>query len=196
MSTFGSHFRVTTYGESHCASVGCIVDGVPPGMALQEQDIQTQLSRRRPGQSALTTPVSVSEWYRLCDERRPSSDQILSLRSEMRRTRSRFNPASRRVSRLELRSRCSFATKINDPMTTPTKPSMHFPGQVTPTSPTSKNTASKRRAVVVGAVLVRQLVSLPYIPSIDLQPLTRSPSRRPSRSWRTGRKVPQGGVRH
>ncbi|EST06032.1 Chorismate synthase [Kalmanozyma brasiliensis GHG001] len=56
MSTFGSHFRVTTYGESHCASVGCIVDGVPPGMALDPQDIQTQLSRRRPGQSNLTTP--------------------------------------------------------------------------------------------------------------------------------------------
>ncbi|KAG0643613.1 chorismate synthase [Tuber brumale] len=56
MSTFGSQFRVTTYGESHCRSVGCIVDGVPPGMPLSEADIQTQLSRRRPGQSALTTP--------------------------------------------------------------------------------------------------------------------------------------------
>lgn len=56
MSTFGSHFRVTTYGESHCSSVGCIVDGVPPGMALKPEDIQVQLTRRRPGQSDLTTP--------------------------------------------------------------------------------------------------------------------------------------------
>ncbi|CAD6926964.1 unnamed protein product [Tilletia caries] len=56
MSTFGSHFRVTTYGESHCASVGCIVDGCPPGMALSDDDVQVQLSRRRPGQSNLTTP--------------------------------------------------------------------------------------------------------------------------------------------
>jgi len=56
MSTFGSHFRVTTYGESHCRSVGCIIDGVPPGLPLVEADIQPQLSRRRPGQSALTTP--------------------------------------------------------------------------------------------------------------------------------------------
>lgn len=56
MSTFGQFFRVTTYGESHCASVGCIVDGVPPGMALSEKDVQVQLSRRRPGQSNLTTP--------------------------------------------------------------------------------------------------------------------------------------------
>jgi hypothetical protein len=56
MSTFGSAFRVTTYGESHCRSVGCIVDGVPPGMPLSEADIQPQMTRRRPGQSALTTP--------------------------------------------------------------------------------------------------------------------------------------------
>lgn len=56
MSTFGRVFRVTTYGESHCPSVGAIVDGVPPGMQLVEADIQTQLTRRRPGQSNLTTP--------------------------------------------------------------------------------------------------------------------------------------------
>ncbi|KAJ6020909.1 hypothetical protein N7540_006413 [Penicillium herquei] len=56
MSTWGEHFRVTTYGESHCRSVGCIVDGCPPGMQLTEGDIQPQMTRRRPGQSALTTP--------------------------------------------------------------------------------------------------------------------------------------------
>jgi chorismate synthase len=46
----------TSYGESHCRSVGCIIDGVPPGMELTEDDIQPQMTRRRPGQSALTTP--------------------------------------------------------------------------------------------------------------------------------------------
>ncbi|KAF6834421.1 chorismate synthase [Colletotrichum musicola] len=56
MSTFGNYFKVTTYGESHGKSVGVIVDGVPPGMALTESDIQPQLNRRRPGQSAITTP--------------------------------------------------------------------------------------------------------------------------------------------
>lgn len=56
MSIFGHTFRVTTYGESHCRSVGCIVDGVPPGLPLTEDDIQPQMTRRRPGQSALTTP--------------------------------------------------------------------------------------------------------------------------------------------
>ncbi|ODV84424.1 hypothetical protein CANARDRAFT_8774 [[Candida] arabinofermentans NRRL YB-2248] len=56
MSTFGTIFKVTTYGESHCRSVGCIVDGIPPNMSLTEADIQPQLTRRRPGQSKLTTP--------------------------------------------------------------------------------------------------------------------------------------------
>ncbi|KDQ54967.1 hypothetical protein JAAARDRAFT_134565 [Jaapia argillacea MUCL 33604] len=56
MSTFGTLFKVTTYGESHCASVGVIVDGCPPGLQLSPKDIQIQLSRRRPGQSNLTTP--------------------------------------------------------------------------------------------------------------------------------------------
>jgi len=56
MSTFGTLFRVTTYGESHCSSVGAIIDGCPPGLPLTPQDVQTQLSRRRPGQSNLTTP--------------------------------------------------------------------------------------------------------------------------------------------
>ncbi|KAI9334587.1 chorismate synthase [Obelidium mucronatum] len=56
MSTFGSLYRVTTFGESHCKAVGVIIDGCPPGLPLTEADVQPQLSRRRPGQSDLTTP--------------------------------------------------------------------------------------------------------------------------------------------
>ncbi|OQR83559.1 chorismate synthase [Achlya hypogyna] len=56
MSSFGRLFRVTTFGESHCKGVGAIIDGVPPGLELTEADIQPQLTRRRPGQSKLTTP--------------------------------------------------------------------------------------------------------------------------------------------
>lgn len=56
MSSFGSIFKVTTFGESHCKGVGCIVENCPPGLPLKESDIQTQLTRRRPGQSDLTTP--------------------------------------------------------------------------------------------------------------------------------------------
>lgn len=55
-STFGTLFRTTTFGESHGKSVGAIVDGCPANLPLTEADIQPQLNRRRPGQSALTTP--------------------------------------------------------------------------------------------------------------------------------------------
>jgi chorismate synthase len=54
-STFGTVFKVTTFGESHCAGVGAVVDGCPPRLPLTEADIQRQLDRRRPGQSRLTT---------------------------------------------------------------------------------------------------------------------------------------------
>lgn len=54
-STFGTTFRVTTFGESHCKGVGAVIDGCPPGLELGEADIQPQLDRRRPGQSKLTT---------------------------------------------------------------------------------------------------------------------------------------------
>ena len=55
-SVFGTIFRVSTFGESHCAAVGAIVDGCPPGLELSEADLQPQLDRRRPGQSELATP--------------------------------------------------------------------------------------------------------------------------------------------
>jgi chorismate synthase len=60
-SSFGTVFRVTTFGESHCKGVGAIVDGVPARMALSEEDLQPQLDRRRPGQSNLTTPRKESD---------------------------------------------------------------------------------------------------------------------------------------
>ncbi|KAI9030392.1 chorismate synthase [Hyaloraphidium curvatum] len=56
MSSFGNIYRAHTFGESHCKAVGVVVDGVPPGLPLTEADIQPMLSRRRPGQSKLTTP--------------------------------------------------------------------------------------------------------------------------------------------
>ncbi len=54
-STFGRLFRVSTFGESHCRGVGAVIDGCPPGLKLSENDIQPQLDRRRPGQSAVAT---------------------------------------------------------------------------------------------------------------------------------------------
>ena len=54
-NTFGSLFRVTTFGESHGPAIGCIVDGVPPNIDLAEEDIQLYLDRRRPGQTRHTS---------------------------------------------------------------------------------------------------------------------------------------------
>ncbi len=54
-NTFGQIFKVTTFGESHGPAIGCVIDGVPPGLALSEPDIQHDLDRRRPGQSKITT---------------------------------------------------------------------------------------------------------------------------------------------
>ena len=50
-NSFGHLFRVTTFGESHGPSIGCVVDGCPPNLPLTEADIQRELDRRRPGQS-------------------------------------------------------------------------------------------------------------------------------------------------
>lgn len=55
-STYGNNFRVTTFGESHGKGVGCVIDGVPPRLAITEDEIQLELDRRKPGQSIITTP--------------------------------------------------------------------------------------------------------------------------------------------
>jgi chorismate synthase len=55
VNTFGTLFRLTTFGESHGPAMGAVVDGCPAGVVLTQQAIQSALDRRRPGQSALTT---------------------------------------------------------------------------------------------------------------------------------------------
>ncbi|MGI9135183.1 MAG: chorismate synthase [Rhodoferax sp.] len=54
-NTFGNLFAVTNFGESHGPAIGCVIDGCPPGLALCEADIQTDLDRRRPGTSRHVT---------------------------------------------------------------------------------------------------------------------------------------------
>ena len=54
-NSFGRLFRFTTWGESHGPAIGCVIDGCPPGIAIEESDIQKELERRRPGQSRFTT---------------------------------------------------------------------------------------------------------------------------------------------
>lgn len=55
-STFGTTFKITTWGESHGKGIGVVIDGCPAGLPLCEEDIQIYLNRRKPGQSRFTTP--------------------------------------------------------------------------------------------------------------------------------------------
>ncbi len=75
-NTFGRLFTVTTFGESHGAALGAVIDGCPPGLPLTEADIQGCLDRRRPGQSRFTTQRAEPDQVRIVsgvfsDERRP-----------------------------------------------------------------------------------------------------------------------------
>ncbi|MGN0430982.1 MAG: chorismate synthase [Lachnospiraceae bacterium] len=55
-STYGTIFKITTWGESHGKALGVVIDGCPAGLALSEADIQIYLNRRKPGQSSISTP--------------------------------------------------------------------------------------------------------------------------------------------
>ena len=66
-NTFGTLFRVTSFGESHGPAIGCVIDGCPPGLTLGETDIQFELDRRKPGTSRHVT-----------QRREPDSVEILS----------------------------------------------------------------------------------------------------------------------
>ena len=55
-STFGTLFSITTFGESHGEALGVVIDGCPAGLTLTPLDIQAFLDRRKPGQSAISTP--------------------------------------------------------------------------------------------------------------------------------------------
>ena len=60
-STFGTIFKITTWGESHGKALGVVIDGCPSGLALTAADIQPFLDRRKPGQSSISTPRKESD---------------------------------------------------------------------------------------------------------------------------------------
>lgn len=64
-NTFGNIFRLTTFGESHGEAVGGIVDGMIPGLEIDVDYIQSELNRRRPGQSKITTPRNEKDQVQL-----------------------------------------------------------------------------------------------------------------------------------
>ncbi len=60
-SSFGTLFRISTFGESHGPAVGVVIDGCPPRLPITREEIQTELDRRRPGQSRITTQRQESD---------------------------------------------------------------------------------------------------------------------------------------
>ena len=60
-NSFGTLFRISTWGESHGGGIGVVIDGCPPRLPLDVEEIQFELDRRRPGQSDITTPRKESD---------------------------------------------------------------------------------------------------------------------------------------
>lgn len=65
MNTFGQIYRLTSFGESHGAAIGGVIDGVPAGIRIDMDEVQRQLDRRRPGQSAIVTSRNEADRVRL-----------------------------------------------------------------------------------------------------------------------------------
>ncbi len=64
-NSFGKLFRITTFGESHGAAIGVIIDGCPAGLEIDEGFIQTELDRRKPGQSKITTQRKEDDVFKI-----------------------------------------------------------------------------------------------------------------------------------
>lgn len=64
-NTFGKIFSITTFGESHGTAIGVVIDGCPAGVTIDEGFIQSELSRRRPGQSKITTQRKEEDTFRI-----------------------------------------------------------------------------------------------------------------------------------
>lgn len=97
-STFGDRFRITTWGESHGAAIGAVIDGCPAGLSLDEADIQAFLDRRKPGQSRFTTKRQESDRVEILSgtfEGRTTGTPIsLLIRNQDQRSRDYGNIAS------------------------------------------------------------------------------------------------------
>jgi chorismate synthase len=64
-NTFGTLFKITTWGESHGPALGVVIDGCPPKLSITEKDIQKELDRRKPGQSAVGTARNEADKVRI-----------------------------------------------------------------------------------------------------------------------------------
>lgn len=89
-SSFGTHFKITTFGESHGAALGVIVDGCPAGIPLTQEYIQQFLDRRKPGQNAYSTPRKESDCVEILsgvfDGKTTGTSIALLIRNESQRS--------------------------------------------------------------------------------------------------------------
>lgn len=177
MSTFGTLFRVTTYGESHCASVGAIIDGCPPvGPVSHNLVTIVEMIISSPGAATFcprysnTTQSSQARAKQPDHSRRLQTlsfilhiSQVAFDNSAMRRTLYIFSQVSNMESPLghllvsSSKTRISVQKIIQRPICTHAR--------AMPTTLTSKSMASKRAVAVGGVVLVKRSVSLPLSPS-------------------------------
>lgn len=65
MNTYGTLFRISTFGESHGPAIGVIIDGCPAGLTIDETFIQSELNRRKPGQSKITTQRKEDDTFKI-----------------------------------------------------------------------------------------------------------------------------------
>ena len=79
MNTFGQLFRLSSFGESHGRGIGGVLDGCPPGLTVDLELIRKELSRRRPGQSALSTERNEADEVELISDRIKAGDQLVVL---------------------------------------------------------------------------------------------------------------------
>src|SRR6478736_3574845 len=64
-NSFGKLFSISTFGESHGPAIGVVIDGCPPGLAIDEAFIQSELDRRKPGQSKITTQRKEDDVFKI-----------------------------------------------------------------------------------------------------------------------------------
>ena len=94
-SVFGKQFKVSTFGESHGKALGVVVDGVPAGLFLCEEDIQKFLARRKPGQSAFTTQRNEADEVEIGAVGKQRAQRLLAQRRRIRGGRRRRGKNSR-----------------------------------------------------------------------------------------------------
>ena len=93
-NSFGTLFRVTTWGESHGPAIGCVVDGCPPGIEIDADDLQVWLDKRRPqGIKIMAT------WANLTQEQR---DVYLTFENELRGAMGQFQRLLNKFERLDV----------------------------------------------------------------------------------------------